>query len=189
MPSGWFHQQAVPLTSSIAFDVSYEFSAREDLMSLDHRYLWSTAFVRELLRTERLSEAAMFRYFLVIMAFDWLQFTLIATTPTPRISTSSNAGSWVTFAITVLGLLYLYRRNGGGMGKQFLRRYFPLSVTVGLKFVAAMLVVGWCTPVVLADQGKEIVGWGSALALAAINISMIWRIGFHLNLLSRETRD
>lgn len=156
-------------------------------MSFDHRYLWNTGFVRDLLRTERLSEAATFRYFLVIMAFDWLQFTFIATTPTPSISVWSTASSWASFAITVLGLLYLYRKNGGGTGKQFLRRYFPLSVTVGWKFVVAMFVVLWLIPVTLAAQGNETVGWSTTVALAVINIIMIWRIGFHLGLLFLET--
>lgn len=62
-------------------------------MPVDHRYLWSTRFVRERLLTEGLPEAALFRYFLVIMIFDWLQFTAIATTPTPTISAPSSASS------------------------------------------------------------------------------------------------
>ncbi len=94
--------------------------------------------MREELRADRLSEAAAFRYFLAIMAFDWLQFTLIATTPSPIIANWSAASSWAAFGVTVLGLLYLYRQNGGGKGTQFLHRYFPLSVTVGWKFVVAI---------------------------------------------------
>ena len=157
-------------------------------MSFDHRYFWSTGFVRDLLRAERLSEAATFRYFLAIMVFDWLQFTLIATTPTPTISLWSTASSWVTFAATGLGLPYLYRKNGGGAGKQFLHRYFPLSVTVGWKFVVAMVVVLWLIPVALPGYSNETLGWSSTIALAVINIIMFWRIGFHLRSLSSETR-
>ncbi len=156
-------------------------------MSFDHRYIWSSGFVRDLLRTDRLSEAASFSYFLAIMTFDWLQFTVIATTPTPSISPWSSAGSWTTFAVTVVGLLYLYLKNGSGAGEQFLRRYFSLSVTVGWKFVGAMFVTLWLIPVALGGQGQEAVGWSSTVALAAVNIVMFWRIGFHLDSLSRET--
>lgn len=155
-------------------------------MSLNHRLLWSTAFITKLLRAERLSEAAAFRYFLAIMAFDWLQFTLIATTPTPSISLWSTVGSWATFSVTVLGLLYLYRMNGGSNGRQFLHRYFPLSITVGWKFVAAMFVTLWLIPVVLAGQSNETLGWSGTVSLAVINILMFWRIGFHLRSLSNE---
>ena len=156
-------------------------------MSFDHRYIWSTGFVRDLLRTDRLSEAASFGYFLAIMTFDWLQFTVIATTPTPSISPWSTAGSWITFAVTVLGLLYLYIKNGGGAGKQFLRRYFPLSVTVGWKFVGAMFVTLWLIPVALVGQSTDILGWSSTVGLAVVNIVMFWRIGFHLGSLAHET--
>ncbi len=155
-------------------------------MSFNHRYLWSTGFVRDLLRTERLSEAAGFSYFLAIMTFDWLQFTVITTTPTPTISPWSNTSSWATFAVTVLGLLYLYLKNGGGVGKQFLHRYFPLSVTVGWKFVVVMFVVLWFLPVALAGQSDSALGWSTTVAQAIINVIMFWRIGFHLRVLSRE---
>jgi hypothetical protein len=155
-------------------------------MSFNHRYLWNTAFVKNLLRDERLSEAAAFRYFLAIMAFDWLQFTLIATTPTPSISLWSTVGSWATFAVTVLGLLHLYHRNGGSTGRQFLRRYFPLSITVGWKFVAAMVVALWLIPVILVGQSNETLGWSATVSLAVINILMFWRIGSHLRSLSNE---
>ena len=149
-------------------------------MSFNHRYLWSSAFGTSLLRNGCLSEAVTFRYFLAIMAFDWLQFTLIATRPTPRISLWSTVGSWATFAVTLLGLLYLYHKNGGCTGKQFLQRYFPLSITVGWKFVVAMFVVLWLIPVVLAGQSNETLGWSTTVSLTVINILMFWRIGFHL---------
>lgn len=155
-------------------------------MSFNYRYLWSTRYITSLLRTEHVSDAATFRYFLAIMAFDWFQFTLIATTPTPSISLWSTVGSWSTFAVTVLGLLYLYRMNGGSTGKKFLQRYFPLSVTVGWKFVVAMFVVLWFIPVALSGQNDEVVGWSATASLAVINILMFWRIGAHLRLLSEE---
>jgi hypothetical protein len=156
-------------------------------VSFDHRYMWSTCFVRDRLRTDRLSEAASFGYFLVIMAFDWLQFTFIATTPRPSISLWTLANSWTTFAVTVGGLLYLYIKNGGGAGQHFLRRYFPLSVTVGWKFVGAMFGTLWLIPVVLGGQSQEALGWSSTVAIAAVNVIMFWRIGFHLGSLAHET--
>ena len=156
-------------------------------MSFDHRYVWSTGFVRDLLRTNRLSETASFCYFFAIMAFDWLQFTLIATTPTPKITAWSTAGSWITFAVTLVGLFYLFMKNGGKTGQQFLRRYFPLSVTVGWKFVAAMIITLWLTSNLLRSQSQETLGWCSTAAMAFVNIIMFWRIGFHLQLLARES--
>lgn len=155
-------------------------------MSFNHRHIWSTGFVMKLLRNEYLSKANTFCYFLAIMAFDWLQFTLIATTPKTSISLWSTVGSWSTFAVTVLGLIYLYRMNGGSTGRRFLQRYFPLSVTVGWKFVVAMFVALWLIPIILAGQSHETLGWSATVSLKVINILMFWRIGAHLRSLSDE---
>lgn len=151
-----------------------------DHVSINHRYLWSSRFVREQLRTNALSEAAVFAYFLIITAFDWLQFTLIATGPRADVSIWSAVGSWATFVMTVAGLIYLYIRNGGATGKQFLYRYFPLSVTVGWKFIIAMAVIMWFIDVVLSGASAEIRGWTSTLTLIALNVGMFGRIGAHL---------
>ena len=153
-------------------------------MPVDHRYLWNTPFVREHLRAGSLSEAAAFRYFLAIMVFDWLQFTAIVTTPTPIISLWYFTASWITFVITVAGLMYLYVCNDGSKGKQFLRRYFPLSVTVGWKFVAAMFAAIWFVEHVLAGSNPEIRGWSTTGVLALLNVAMFLRIGYHLRLLA-----
>lgn len=154
-------------------------------MPLNHRYVWSTSFVKELLLKDQISEAAGFRYFLAIMAFDWLQFTLMATTPRASISAWSATAAWLSVAITVLGLPYLYFKNGGVAGQHFLQRYFALSVTVGWKFVAAMFIASWLVPAVLPGQGAETLGWSNTAALAFMNILMFWRIGFHLQSLRK----
>ncbi|MFO0699555.1 MAG: hypothetical protein U0236_10015 [Nitrospira sp.] len=154
-------------------------------MSGYHRYLWSTRFVWERLRAGTLSEAASFGYFLAIMAFDWLQFTIIATTLQPHVSLWSAVNSWATFVMTVVGLIYLYVRNGGAKGERFLHRYFPLSVTVGWKFVVGCYAVMWLIGPTLAGASVEVRGWISTLVLTALNIAMFWRIGAQLASLAR----
>lgn len=156
------------------------------LRSFHHRYLWSTGFVMALPRTGRLTEAAGFGYFLAIMAFDWFQFTVMATTPAPSLPAWSVASAWLTFVQTVLGLPYLYIQNGGGVGRQFFLRYFSLSVTVGWKFMAATVAMLWFVPFVAADLGDDAVGWCTTVALGAINVMMFWRIGFNLDSLARD---
>ena len=146
-------------------------------MNLDHRLLWSTRTIRERLRQRTLTDSAVFGYFLAIMGFDWLQFTLIATTPSATLPPWSLANSWATLAITVSGLPYLFWRNGAGRGRDFLQRYFPLSVSVGWKFVVAMFVAMWLLPTVLTGHDKAVQGWSATF----------WRIGHHLRLLARTT--
>lgn len=118
------------------------------------------------------------------MTFDWLQFTLIATTPSAHISQWSYVNSWMIFAITVLGLVYLFYKNHGPHGKEFLSRYFPLSVTVGWKFVVAMFIAMHLLS--LAMQDDEVMGWFSTAIFATLNIIMFWRIGHHLSALAHN---
>lgn len=154
---------------------------------MNHRYLWSSRFIREQLHANALSEGATFAYFLVITAFDWLQFTLMTTTPHADVSPWMIVNSWATCIMTIAGAIYLYVQNGGPTGGQFLYRYFPLSVTVGWKFVMAMVVVTGLVDFVLSETSAEVRGWTSTLALIALNIGMFWRIGAHLeNLASHE---
>lgn len=157
-------------------------------MRLDHRLLWSTRHVRNKLESGGLSEGGLFGYFLAVMAFDWLQFTFIATTPAAAISDWSRASSWASFAITVIGLPYLFARNGGSKGRQFLQRYFPLSVTVGWKFVATSFGAAWLVDLALQGQGDAVRGWASTAVLAALNGAMVRRIGQHLHALARPCR-
>lgn len=154
---------------------------------LDHRPLWSTSYVRSQLVANAISERATFAYFLAIMAFDWIQFTQIATTPTPNISAWSLFNSWATFAITVLGLVYLFHKNGGSHGHNFLLRYFPLSITVGWKFFVFSYAAMWLTQITFAQYGRAALGWSSSATLAAINCLMFWRIGFHLQAIVKAT--
>lgn len=74
---------------------------------MNHRYVWSSRFVREQLRANVLSEGATFAYFLVITAFDWLQLTLITTAPHADTDLRMIVNAWATFIITVAGVIYL----------------------------------------------------------------------------------
>lgn len=79
--------------------------------------------------------------------------------------------------------------NAGRKGTQFLQRYFPLSVTVGWKFVAAMVAVLWMVEHAMAGSSPEIRGWSTTGVLAGLNVAMFWRIGTHLATLARERGD
>jgi len=166
----------------------FSFHPNEHLtMTFNHRLLWSTRHVRAHLEARGFSEGATFAYFLAIMGFDWLQFTVIATSERPTVSSWGHASAWMSFAITVLGLLYLFQRNGGSNGTQFLSRYFPLSVTVGWKFLAASWAAMSLAGLVLAKQDPAVRGWSSTAILAAINCVMVWRMGSHIRTLANAS--
>lgn len=156
-------------------------------MSVDHRLCWSTPYVRKKLIEHSLSERAIFVYFLAITTFDWLQFSLIAATPSPKVEPWTLVNAWVTFGVTIAGVVYLFGRNRGGT--PFMSRYFPLSVTVGWKFVVFLFALNWRIDACFADYGQTLVGWLSTACGGVVNIFMFWRIGYHLGAVARASAN
>ena len=158
-------------------------------MALSHRDLWDTRHVKSELATGALPEAKLFLYFLAITTFDWLQFTAFRIRPDREpLSLAAAFDAWFGFGITVVGVVYLFLCNGGGKGKNFLYRYFPLAVVVGWKFVLAMVVAAWALNQVLVGQPEHVTRW-SVVALGCLgNALMFLRIGQHLKALSRRAR-
>ena len=159
-------------------------------MALSHRDLWDTRHVKSALTTGGMPEAKVFLYFLAITTFDWLQFTAFRIWPNPEpLSLPAEFEAWFGLGITVAGVVFLFLCNGGGQGKDFLYRYFPLAVVVGWKFVLAMVIASWALSRVLAGQPENVTRW-SVVALGCLgNALMFLRIGQHLKALSRGTGE
>jgi hypothetical protein len=156
-------------------------------MPLNHRDLWDTRHVKSELAAGAMPEGKVFLYFLAITTFDWLQLTAFRIRPNPEpLSRLSQFEAWFGFGVTVVGVAFLFLCNGGGRGKDFLYRYFPLSVVVGWKFVVALVVASWASSLLLAGQPDYVTRW-SAVALGCLfNVLMFLRIGQHLKGLSRD---
>lgn len=158
-------------------------------MFINHRDLWDTKHLKSELASHVVSEGKSFLYFLVITGFDWLQFTAFRLWPTSgELSSWEQADAMSTLAITIIGLVFLFWCNGGRLGKDFLYRYFPLSFVVGWKFVASVSVVLWFVDLVMQNAPASTVGWASTVILAAFNIAMFVRIGYHMNELFHANR-
>ena len=114
------------------------------IMPLTHRDLWDTRHLTSVLGARAMPEWQVFLYFLAITTFDWLQFTAFRIRPNSEpLSLQAEFEAWFGLGITVAGVVFLFLCNGGGRGKDFLYRYFPLAVVVGWKFVAAMVFAAW----------------------------------------------
>jgi hypothetical protein len=158
-------------------------------MPFSHRDLWSTAHVKTQLAAGPMSEGKTFVYFLAITGFDWLQFTAFRLSHSPEpIATWGYFDAWFAFAITLAGVVYLFLCNGGTRGAHFLHRYFPLSVVVGWKIVAASFVLLPAMKASLSGASPSVIGWSLSAALAALNLVMFLRIGHHLKVLSNGVR-
>lgn len=156
-------------------------------MSFRFSDLWNTAQLRARLAAHGLGQSEVFAWFLAVTGFDWLQFTAARLVVQPVVSEWSRIDAWATFGITLAGLLFLFLRNGGAHGQDFLYRYFPLSVAVGWKLVAILSLALPLLEFALADQPRAVRGWASVALVAACNVGLFLRIGHHLRRLARST--
>ena len=158
-------------------------------MPLNHRDFWDTKHLKLELATGAMSEGKAFLYFFAIMGFDWLQFTTFRLSPASvPISAWERVDAWLTFALTVFGLAFLFWCNGGVRGKDFLYRYFPLSFVVGWKFMVSAFATLWLCDLALQNVPASTAGWVSTAILAFFNVAMILRIGLHMKELSHSMK-
>lgn len=153
-------------------------------MPLSRRDLWDTNHVKQQLLDNSLPEWKLFAYFLAITTFDWLQFSAFRLDPV-AVTPGLRFEIWSAFAITICGVIYLFFCNGGPRGVDFLRRYFPLSVVVGIKFVIASYLLYWLHDHVLVPNLILFNEHTLLILFITINLAMFLRIGFHLRQLSK----
>lgn len=144
-------------------------------MKFNLKYFLDTSFVIEKLKSGEIPQYISFLHFFIIMSFDWLQFTLISLSEN-IVTNLSIFNSISTFIITIFGLLYLYSLNGGENGKNFLERFFALSVSVGWKFIIASFLVSYLIEIVLVNNTYLV----QVLAILFLNLLMFFQIGKNL---------
>jgi len=154
-------------------------------MYISHRDIWDTQYVKLQLTSGTMPEWKVFLYFLAITIFDWVQFTSFRlTTGTSPVPYHVLFEAWVLLVITIVGVVFLFFCNGGAQGVDFLRRYFPLSIVVGIKFVLVSSLIFGLHGVLFVGANPGVLEWSSIGLLVTINIAMFGRIGFHFRQLS-----
>lgn len=144
-------------------------------MKINWRYFLDTSFILQKLKNNEIPQNISFLHFFIIMSFDWLQFTLISLNEN-EITKLSTFNSISTFIITIIGLLYLYTVNGGANGKNFLEKFFALSVSVGWKFVIASFLISYFISFIFTNNIYLI----QILSMIFLNLLMFFQIGKNL---------
>lgn len=103
---------------------------------------FSTKAVKQKIQTDKLSQTQLFIYFYLIILFDYISSTqqslsLIGRSPT----ITDYLNIWENPAIAAVGLILLYLVNGGNKGRDFLKKYFCFSFTVGIKYYFVFIIL------------------------------------------------
>ncbi|MBN8248945.1 MAG: hypothetical protein J0L84_16070 [Verrucomicrobia bacterium] len=90
-------------------------------------------------------------------------------------------------ALALFGTVYIYRRNGGERGQQFLQRYLALGWVVSIRWVVFLIpiIMLYAMVVWMGDTWQTTAP--DALFFAAIEVVLYWRIGWHTHDLARRT--
>lgn len=103
---------------------------------------FSTKAVKQKIQTDKLSQTQLFIYFYIITLFDFIgstQQSLSLIGKSPTITDYLNI--WENPAIAAVGLILLYLVNGGNRGRDFLKKYFCFSFTVGIKYYFVFIIL------------------------------------------------
>lgn len=103
---------------------------------------FSTKAIKQKIQAGQLSQAQLFIYFYLITLFDFIgsaqqSLSLIGKLPT----VIDYLNIWENVAIATPGLILFYLASGGNKGRDFLKKYFCFSFTVGIKYYLIFIVL------------------------------------------------
>ena len=141
-------------------------------------YFWR---IRELVRilTERdLTESETFRYFFA----NWVLVTIATSDPSPNWNAWDTTGAIASVVVTVAGLVWCYKNNGGANGSGFLQRMMSILWVMSIRVIAiglSLLVVA-----MLVAEGLGVITdetqWWDTLLLFVMEVVIYARTAFHL---------
>jgi len=155
-------------------------------------YFWDVKKLKAELRAGKVTEADAFRYFMAYVILDALMIASWGMLPSEGdFATADFIESAGYVAIVVVGTVALYRRNGGGAGKQFFIRYFPLLWVVGIRFfvvaiaVSAPLLATYLYATLSAEDETANGAWYLTAAYLVIAALYYWRLYVHIGDVAR----
>ena len=141
-------------------------------------YFWHIEKVREQLASGAISERTGFKYFMAhIVLYSLAYVPIFETEP------FDYAVGLLLIPITVGGVLYAHRSNGGYEGENFYTKLFTISWVMTVKLLVAIVVYfalfGFFTA---AAGGKDDLSYNIAKAVLFTLFMLVyyWRIGVHI---------
>jgi hypothetical protein len=100
-------------------------------------------------------------------------------------------GAGLNVLIAILGVIHVYRKNGGANGHHFLQRYFAIGWVVALRWSVMIILLSIMFYGLLLWLGDELeeTFWYEVLFQAVLGAALYWRIGRHVSDLAQRTAD
>lgn len=150
-------------------------------------FFWRIRNLVKLLGERELTEREAFQYFFVYLVL----ITGLSEIPTPDWNEWDTAGAVASTVVTILGLLYCFRSNGGAAGEAFLARFSALMLVVSIR-TAVFLI-----PLMIAVMGAaDLLGvlsddtsWFEFVLVTAVGVLVYLRVAAHLRTVNALRRQ
>ena len=152
-------------------------------------YFWRIHDLKASMVSQPLSEREVLPYLLLTLGL----YAAIASLPTQAFNLWDYLGAAWTVAITVLGIVYVYHRNGGSKGRDFLQRLFAIGWVVTIRWVVflslALLLFYISIEFWSVFEIEDETQWHDFAIIALAEIGLYWRMGFHVRDLAVASGD
>jgi len=90
--------------------------------------------------------------------------------------------------ITVIGVIWVYRSNGGNLGVRFAERYLAIAWVTLIRFMVLLVLVFFAMALITFDeQDSGATKWWHVLIVQAWYLGYFWRVVKHTNDVANAT--
>jgi hypothetical protein len=141
-------------------------------------YFWRIEELKIKMAMRPLSDREVLPYFVLFL----VPYTALPFFPTAELNLWDTLGTGLSVLLAVFGTLWIYHQNGGAQGIHFLQRYFAIGWVVGIRLLVG--IIGILIPLLIIREvlgfQESVTTWYEFLFLAFAEITLYWRIGYHI---------
>ena len=149
--------------------------------------LWKVELLKQRLASGAVSQRELFLYLLVWVALDAIIVAVDLGDPNKW----DHISSALSVLTVVVGTTYVFVKNGGSAGLDFLPRYLALSWVLAVRFLVLVMVpamVGYLIIHELISEVPEQATAGDVILVMVMEVAYYWRMGHHIGEIARPGR-
>jgi len=148
-------------------------------------YFWRIEKLKSQMAARSLSERETLPYF---VAFSAISSIIL---PQTNYNLWDGLGTSWSVMLAVVGTVYVFRENGGAVGKHFLQRYFAIGWVVGIRWLVTLVIVAvaFYGTLMTMNIDTESTSWHDFLFAAVAETGLYWRLGYHVRDLAKRARS
>jgi hypothetical protein len=138
-------------------------------------YFYSINKLKDRLKSGQLSERESVPYLIISAAF----IALFAYFPSPPENLWDYVSLSISLALAILGTIWLYQKNGGSDGKDFIYRYIILGFVVIVRYITAMLpvIILYLCFYYYSNDSSDETTWFDCVILVSTELLFYWYFG------------